>query len=107
MLRAHNEARPVIVAPGVVRRTLCSGDRMTSVEITFEAGASIASHTHEHEQTGYLARGRLRFDLGDETRELAAGDAWLVPSLAPHSVTAIEPSVVVDVFSPVRTEYLE
>ena len=107
MLRPHAEAKPVEMAPGIVRRTLCSGDRTTLVELTFEAGASIPSHTHEHEQTGYLVSGRLRFELDGRVREMQPGDAWLVPSQRPHAVTALEPSVAIDVFSPVRTEYLE
>jgi quercetin dioxygenase-like cupin family protein len=41
-----------------------------------------------------------------ETRELRAGDSYLVPGGASHAVTALEDSVCVDCFSPVREEYL-
>ncbi|MBI4499268.1 MAG: cupin domain-containing protein [Chloroflexi bacterium] len=107
MLRHNHEARTVEMAPGVVRRTLNSGDRTTLAEITLEQGAVVPLHTHEHEQIGYLAKGRMLFEVGEETRELQAGDSWLVPSNVPHRVTALEASVAVDVFSPVRTEYLD
>lgn len=107
MLTINADARPVEMFPGVVRRTLNSGDRTTLVEITFQPGGVVPLHTHEHEQIGYLVRGRLQFTLGEETRELTAGDTWCVPSNVPHAVTALEASVGIDIFSPVRTEYLD
>jgi quercetin dioxygenase-like cupin family protein len=106
MLTARSDARPVEMFEGVVRRTLNSGERTTLVEVTFESGATVPEHTHPHEQIGYLASGRLRFVVGDEERLLGAGDSWLIPGGVPHLVTTLEPSVAIDVFSPVRQEYL-
>lgn len=101
------EAKAVEMFPGVTRRTLASGDRLTLCEITLDEGATVPIHSHEHEQTGYVARGRLRFTVAGEEWELAAGDGYLVPSNVPHAVTALEPSVAVDIFSPPREEYLD
>ena len=101
----HKSATPVEMFPGVVRRTLTAGDRMMLVEVTLEGGAVVPTHTHPHEQTGYLVSGRMTFELGGETRELGPGDCWLVPSDMPHQVTALERCVVVDIFSPPREEY--
>ena len=101
----HSSGHPVEMFRGVVRRTLGIGERMTLVEVTMDEGAVVPSHTHPHEQTGYLASGRLLFELGDERREVAAGDVWMIPGGLPHRVTALEACVLVDVFSPPRTEY--
>ncbi len=106
MFRTNAEATAVEMFPGVVRRTLNSGERTTLVEIAMDAGAKVPSHNHPHEQTGYVARGRVRFVIDGESRDLAAGDGYLVPGGAAHEVTALEPSVCIDVFSPVREEYL-
>ena len=105
MLVHRSSATPVEMLPGVVRRTLTEGERMMLIEVTLAQSAVVPSHTHPHEQIGYLASGRLRFEVGDERRELSAGDSWLVPSNTPHAVTALEPSVAIDVFSPPREEY--
>jgi quercetin dioxygenase-like cupin family protein len=105
MLVRRSSATPVEMLPGVVRRTLNEGERMMLVEVTLEEGAVMPPHTHPHEQIGYLASGRLLFEVGDERRELSAGDSWLVPPNVPHQVTALEPSVAIDVFSPPREEY--
>ncbi len=101
----HSSGQPVQMFPGVVRRTLTDGDRMMLIEVRMDAGAAVPIHTHPHEQTGYLVSGRGRFCLGHEEREIGPGDCWLVPSGAPHEVTALEPSLFIDIFSPPRQEY--
>lgn len=106
MFRTNAEAAAVEMFPGVVRRTLNSGERTTLVEVTMAAGANVPAHSHPHEQAGYVSRGRVRFVIAGEPRDLVAGDGYLVPGGASHEVTALEPSVCIDVFSPVREEYL-
>jgi quercetin dioxygenase-like cupin family protein len=105
MLTHRSDATPVEMLPGVTRRTLNSSERMMLIEVALAKGAVVPSHSHPHEQIGYLASGRLLFELGDQRRELTASDSWLVPPNVPHQVTALEPSVAIDVFSPPREEY--
>jgi quercetin dioxygenase-like cupin family protein len=107
MFKAREDAITVQMFPGVHRRTLTSGERTTLVEVSLAAGSVVPSHTHSHEQIGYVARGRVRFEIDGEVRELAGGDSYLIPGNAPHEVTALEDSVCIDIFSPPRTEYLD
>jgi quercetin dioxygenase-like cupin family protein len=106
VFRANSEACVVEMFPGVVRRTLSSGDRATLIEVKPDTGAVVPDHAHPHEQIGYVASGRVPFVIEGDERELTAGDSYLVPGGASHEVTALEPSICVDVFSPVREEYL-
>lgn len=106
MFIRNSEATPVEVFPGVVRRTLSSGERTTLCEITLYKDAVVPLHSHEDEQTGYVLQGRMLFKIGEEEREVGAGYGYLVPSNVPHTLTALEDSVVVEVFSPPRKEYL-
>lgn len=105
-LQARDEVAPVEMFPGVERRTLNAGERTSIHEITIDAGSVVPMHTHPHEQIGYLVSGRVKFELGDETKELSAGDSWIIPSEAPHEVTAIEDAVALDIFSPAREEFI-
>ena len=105
MLTARETATAVEMFPGVVRRTLNAGDRTMLCEIELACGSVVPLHTHPHEQIGYLSRGRLRFIIGDEERELSEGDSWCVPGDVPHMVTAVEDSIAIDIFSPPREEY--
>ena len=106
MFRANAEATAVEMFPGVVRRTLTSGDRSTLVEITLAHDSVVPDHNHPHEQAGYVVSGRVLFVIDGEQRELHAGDSYLVPGGAMHRVTALELAVCIDIFSPVREEYL-
>jgi quercetin dioxygenase-like cupin family protein len=105
MLAERDEATPVEMLPGVIRRTLNEGDRTMICEIELAKGSVVPLHTHPHEQTGYLSRGRLLFRAGDEERELKEGDSWAIRGDVPHMVTALEDSIAIDIFSPPRDEY--
>lgn len=107
MLVTHESVRPYLMFPGVTRRILNTGERLMVVELYLDRGSIVPEHTHPHEQGGYLAKGRLRFVIGDEERILAQGDSWLVPSGVPHTVTALEDSIAIDVFCPPREDFLE
>ena len=105
MLTNRSDATPIEVMPGVTRRTLSISERMMLIDVVLEKGAVVPLHNHPHEQIGYLASGRVLFELGDERRELGPGDSWLVPPNVPHQVTALERSLAIDVFSPPREDY--
>jgi quercetin dioxygenase-like cupin family protein len=105
--KTNPEARAVELFPGVTRRTLNSADNSTLVEITLAKGSVVPMHTHPHEQNGYVVSGRVRFQIGDEVKELAAGDGYCATGNQPHGVTALEDSICIDIFSPVRHEYLD
>ncbi len=104
-LISYDSVQPVEMLPGVVRRTMTAGDRMMLIEVQLEERAVVPLHTHPHEQTGYLVSGRLRFQVAGETRDLSPGDSWMIPGGVPHEVTALEPAIAIDIFSPPRDEY--
>jgi quercetin dioxygenase-like cupin family protein len=106
-MRKNADAKPVEMLPGVVRRSIVHGDKTSLHELHMTRGAEVPLHTHPHEQTGYIASGHVVFELGGEKRELQAGDAYSVPGEVPHGVVALEDTVCIDIFSPVRTEYLD
>ena len=101
----HNEVEAVEMLPGVFRRTMTAGDKMMLVEVHMDEGAVVPMHTHPHEQTGYLASGRCRLQIGEDVRDLEPGGCWMIPGDVPHEATALEASVFVDIFSPPREEY--
>lgn len=94
------------IFPGVNIRTHALENVMISV-VHLEAGAVVALHQHPHEQMGLLISGVFDFTIGDETRRLHPGDMWRIPSNVPHTVVAVGgPAVALDVFSPIREDYL-
>ena len=95
----------VEAAPGVERRVLTSGDHMMVVQFTIQPGAEVPLHTHPHEQIGYVAKGAIEFTIGEEKVVIRAGDGYVIPGGVPHGCLALEDSLALDIFAPVREEY--
>jgi len=107
MITYHNEAKPVTMLPGLVRRNLATGNSMMICEFTFDAQVAIPTHSHPHEQVGYVVHGRVNMTIAGETSELGPGDSYFAPPGVPHSAITLEPTVIVDTFSPPREDYLK
>lgn len=103
--REYADTNPIEMFPGVVRRTLVSGDRLTLVQITLSPGAEVPAHTHPHEQAGTVADGRIHLEVDGATAELGPGASYLIPGDAPHFVRALDAATLIEVFSPVREEF--
>lgn len=76
------------------------------VRVEFKKGAVGALHHHPHRQATYIVAGRFEVTVGDELHELAHGDCFYAPSDVPHGVRALEDGELVDVFTPVRDDFL-
>jgi len=94
------------VVAGVRLKTLVYGDKTLLTEARLDKGSCLPRHAHPHEQTGYLVSGRCRFSIGEDTFEVERGDSWCIPGNVKHGVEALADSVAVEVFSPVREDYL-
>jgi len=105
MILRRTDASPVNMLPGLTRRTLISGQSMMVCEFTFDAHVEIPSHTHPNEQVGYIVSGRIRMTIDGDQHELTQGDSYYAPANVTHSAFTLEPSIVVDTFSPPREDY--
>jgi quercetin dioxygenase-like cupin family protein len=94
------------VVPGIRRKTLCHGRATLMSEFRLRAGHPLPVHDHPQEQTGYLVSGRLRLTIGRETHDVAPGDSWSIPGGVRHGAEVLEDAVAIEVFSPVREDYL-
>jgi quercetin dioxygenase-like cupin family protein len=97
---------PVEELSATIGRQMLHTERMTLARILLRRGAVVPLHHHEHEQISTVLEGRLRFLVGGEEREVAAGTTVPLPANVPHLVEALEDSVVLDVFAPVRDDWV-
>ncbi len=94
------------VLPGVSIKTLAHGKKTLLTEFKLTMGTVIPEHHHPNEQTGYLVSGAILLSIDGETFDVKPGDSWCIESDIMHSVQALKNSLVVEVFSPVREDYL-
>ena len=96
--------RPLI--DGVQLGTMVHGEKTLMGHFKLAKGSVIPPHDHPHEQIGLLLSGRMVFTIDGVEHEVAPGDSWCIGSGVPHGARAVENSVAVEVFSPVREDYL-
>jgi quercetin dioxygenase-like cupin family protein len=92
--------------PGIRMKTICYGTRTLMTEVVLDRGGILPLHAHPYEQTGYLVKGHLRLTIGEQEHDVRPGDSWCIPGGVPHGASVPEDSVAVEVFSPVREDYL-
>ena len=97
---------PVEQLNPLVGRQMAHTEAMTVARIILAQGALVPRHAHPNEQITNVLSGRLRFVLGDEEQIVGAGATVLIPGNVPHEVEALEDSVALDVFSPVRDDWV-
>jgi len=96
----------VKVLEGIERKTLAVGENLMIVEITFKAGAEVPWHTHIHEQSSYIKSGKLKLFIGEEEIILTPGMSSIVKPNVRHKAIALEDTVDINAFNPIREDYL-
>lgn len=92
---------------GVSRKILAHEGGMTMVEVSFNKGAEGAIHSHIHEQVSYILKGSFQIDIEGEKEILKTGDTFYVKPNLLHGVLALEDSIILDVFTPQREDFLK
>lgn len=104
---AYHDQQPVKdLGGGVSRAIQAYNEALMAVEVHFEAGGVGADHTHPHTQCSYVLSGRFSYHIEGEAVELKAGDSIVVPGNLVHGTTCLEAGTLLDIFTPVRKDFL-
>ena len=106
MVKKRSEEGIVTMGEGLLRQTLVHGEHTHLVKFNLGKGGKVPLHDHPHEQTGYLLSGSMRLAIGGKKYDLEEGDSWCVAGGVPHEADVMEDTVIIEVFSPVREDYL-
>ena len=89
-----------------IGRQMLNTANLTVATIHLASGAVVPRHQHDNEQVANVLSGSARFVVGDEEAVVTAGESIAIPSGVPHEVEALEDTVVIDVFSPRREDWI-
>lgn len=95
-----------IVAENVKRKVLAFSKELMCVENHLATGAIGAVHSHPHTQITYVVSGRFLFTIGDAECEVGPGDTLLKEDGVLHGCLCMEKGVLLDVFTPMREDFL-
>ena len=90
----------------LVERQAIHGQTVTMARFEMRKGALVPEHSHHNEQISTVEKGRLKFLLGGKEVIVGTGDLLFIPPHTPHSAEALEDSVGVDVFTPLREDWI-
>ena len=107
MIVKNNSVRKESLGGGVNRKILASGGKLMMVEVYFEKGGIAEVHTHPHEEINYVQKGSFECELEGKKEIVRAGDSIYVPSNIQHGLVALEESVIIDIFTPQREDFIK
>ena len=90
----------------LISRQVIHSETMTVARIRLRKGAVVPLHQHVNEQISTVENGVMRFVVSGEERIVRNGETLTIPPNAPHLVEALEDSQALDVFSPVREDWI-
>ena len=91
---------------GIRRKVLTYDAGVMMVRVAFEAGAVGTLHSHPHIQCSLVEEGVFDITIAGRTERLSRGDSFLVPADAVHGAVAIEAGILLDVFMPMREDFV-
>ncbi|MBQ7576908.1 MAG: cupin domain-containing protein [Synergistaceae bacterium] len=102
----HSDAKLQDLGGGVSRRILAYTEKLMIVEVNFCAGSIGSVHTHPHSQNVYIISGRFRFNVDGQEVEVSAGDSLAFTPNLPHGTVCIETGTLLDIFTPMREDFI-
>jgi quercetin dioxygenase-like cupin family protein len=100
---------PVERVTEVITRQVVTGENEMIARVVLERGAVVPTHSHVSEQITWVLEGAMKLWIGEPEREvlLTSGSFVVIPPHVPHRAEAIERTVDIDVFSPIRQDWLD
>lgn len=95
------------VGDGIKRKIMGYDDSIMMVNVLFEKGAIGTLHEHYHSQVTNVAKGVFEVTISNVTQVMKEGDCFYIPPHAIHGVLCLEDGLLIDVFSPVREDFMQ
>jgi quercetin dioxygenase-like cupin family protein len=90
----------------MITRQMIHSSTVTIARLRARKGAIVPTHSHVNEQITTMEKGSMLFVTPTEKIVVRAGESLCIPPNVPHSVESLEDCVAVDIFSPVREDWV-
>ncbi len=104
-LYTWDEMEKEVLSPTIARKII-SGEKAMVAQVFLARGAVVPEHQHESEQITYILEGALQFRIDGKEIVVAKGQVLRIPSFMPHAAVALEDTLDLDIFSPIRHDWL-
>src|SRR5882672_6911763 len=93
------------LAPQATRQMI-HGSNMTVAKLRLKKGFVVPTHSHVNEQITTIEQGVVVFITPTDRITVRAGESLVVPPHVPHSVECLEDCLAVDIFAPIREDWI-
>src|SRR5579872_5695055 len=100
------ESVPLEVMSDVISRKVIAGEKAMVAQVFLKRDAVVPEHHHESEQITYIMEGALKFELEGREVVVRKGEVLHIPSNVPHRAVALEDTLDLDIFAPIREDWL-
>ena len=90
----------------MMSRKIVTGEREMLAQIYLKKGGLVPMHSHESEQITYVLQGALKFLVAGEEITVSEGEVLQIPSWSEHQAEALEDTFSLELFSPIRKDWL-
>lgn len=97
---------PLETMSELISRRVFTGEKAMVAQVFLAKDAVVPLHQHDAEQITYILKGALKFELQGRDVTVHAGEVLFIPSNVPHRAIALEDTLDLDVFSPLRHDWL-
>ena len=97
---------PLEAMSDVISRKIISGEKAMVAQVFIKKDAVVPAHQHESEQITYILEGALKFELDGKEVVVRKGEVLHIPSNVVHRAVALEDTLDLDIFSPIRVDWL-
>ncbi|MDR2146343.1 MAG: cupin domain-containing protein [Tannerella sp.] len=91
---------------GVDFVVLAIGNDTMITKMSYKPTDNVPFHKHPNEQSGYVISGKYKLKFGGNEHLLSAGDSYSIPADVEHTVEIIDAGEVIEIFTPIRQDYL-
>jgi quercetin dioxygenase-like cupin family protein len=100
------ESVPLEIMSDMISRKIVTGEKAMVAKVFLKKDAVVPEHHHDSEQITYILEGALKFEIEGKEIVVRKGEVLSIPSNVPHRAVALEDTVDLDIFSPIRTDWL-
>ena len=105
-LHRWSDIAPEQINPAIARQYI-TADRVTIARFELKRGGVVPRHAHENEQVSVVLSGALLFRIDGREVTVRAGEVMQLPGDLAHEVEVLEDTIVMDVFSPIRQDWID
>ena len=102
----RNNSEVQNLGKGVSRRILAYSENLMPVEVSFETGSIGEIHSHPHVQCTRVLSGKFKFNIDGEEITVSEGDSLMFDSNQKHGTICLEKGTLLDIFTPMRDDFI-